>query len=56
METTLNKEAFTRLIDENIKWLKKQENTLENRHIQKILKWTIDKLYPTAKTVDDVKE
>lgn len=50
METTLNKEAFTRIIDGNIKWLKKQDNTLENRHIQKILKWTIDKLYPPDKS------
>lgn len=36
--TTMNREAFERLIEENIAWLLKQPRTLERDHIEHILR------------------
>jgi hypothetical protein len=49
MGTTLNKKAYTKLIDENIEELEKYmpEHSLEKRHIIDVLKWSIKTLYPS---------
>lgn len=39
MPTTLNREAFEKLIDEDIEWLKQQTRTLERDHIETCLEW-----------------
>lgn len=35
----MNKETFKKLMDENIAWLKTQENSLEREHILSVLEW-----------------
>lgn len=45
MGTTLNKIAYQKLIDENIEWLEKQPNTLENKHIKEIVKHSVSYYY-----------
>jgi hypothetical protein len=39
MATILNKQAWEKLIDEDIDWLNKQDRTLEREHIQDCLLW-----------------
>jgi hypothetical protein len=36
--TKINKIMYEILINQDIKWLEKQENSLENKHIKSILK------------------
>jgi len=38
MPTTLNKEAFQKLVDEDIDWLRKQPRTLEREHVEEIVR------------------
>jgi uncharacterized protein (UPF0216 family) len=51
MGTKLNKEAYTKLINENIEELNKHmpENSLEKKHTIEVLKWSVDELYNTDK-------
>lgn len=42
MGTTLNRQAFHRLLVEDLKWLKGQEQTLERTHIEAVLQYELD--------------
>lgn len=46
MTMKLNKQAFEQLVREDIEWLREQPNCLERRHIEDILEWCVDVLYP----------
>jgi hypothetical protein len=39
MVCTLNKDAYERLIDEDLAWLREQPRTLERDHIEQCLQW-----------------
>ena len=45
MGTTLNRHGYTKLIEEDIAWLEKQERTLEREHILAILKFAVSYEY-----------
>lgn len=45
MGTTLNRQAFQRLVDEDLEWLVKQPRTLEREHVAEILKATPEVYY-----------
>lgn len=57
MGTTLNKAAYTKLIEEDIAWLEKQYpgRSLEKEHIIDTLKWSISSKYPDE-VPDEVQE
>lgn len=42
MPTRLNKASYTKLIEENIAWLRKQPETLERAHIIQVLRASIE--------------
>ncbi len=48
MPTNLNKQAYEKLIEENISELEKHmpEHSLEKKHIIDVLNWSIRALYP----------
>lgn len=46
MPLTLNKSAYTQLIEEDIDWLLKQPRTLEREHIVAVLRESIESFYP----------
>ena len=48
--STLNREAYERLIKEDIEWLKQFPDTLQRDHIEQILYWSICALYEKIKT------
>lgn len=41
MPTTLNRQAYLNLVNEDLEWLLQQPRTLERDHIEHILRWTI---------------
>lgn len=41
----LNKDAYKKLIAEDIAWLEEQPRTLERDHTIDVLRWSIDALY-----------
>lgn len=43
--TTLNRNAYRQLIDEDLAWLKQKTRTLERDHIEQIIEWSIRVLY-----------
>lgn len=45
MGTTMNKQAYQKLIDENVEWLLQQEKTLERDHIISIVKNSVTFYY-----------
>jgi hypothetical protein len=45
----INKEAYTKLIEQDIKYIKSQFAALEQGHIIEVLKLSIDLLYPENK-------
>lgn len=45
MPTTLNRAAYQRLIDEDIAELQKLPDTLERRHIEDVLRWSVAAIY-----------
>lgn len=45
MGTTLNRQAFQRLVDEDVEWLMKQPRTLEREHVAEIVKATPEVYY-----------
>ena len=45
MGTKVNSRAYKQLIDEDIEWLNKQPNTLENQHIKQIVEDSINFYY-----------
>jgi len=47
MSCTLNKEAYTKLVKEDIEALNvsMEEHSLERRHIEEVLRWSIQSLY-----------
>ncbi len=45
MPTTLNKAAYQKLIDDNIRWLLEQPRTLERDHIRDVLLWDRENRY-----------
>lgn len=42
---TLNRNAYQRLIAEDLAWLEQQPRTLERDHIEQIVRWSIRVLY-----------
>jgi len=53
MGTTLNRDAYERLIAEDLEWLLKQPRTLERDHIESIVRRSADHEYrncPTPRT------
>lgn len=43
----LTKDAYVRLVDEDIAWLEANTgDTLEQDHIIQVLKWSVGELYP----------
>lgn len=50
MSLTLNKSAYTKLIEEDIEWLLKQPRTLEREHIVAVLKESVESFYPLKST------
>lgn len=42
----LNRAAYQRLVDENLKWLREQRRTLEREHIERIVEASVNLLYP----------
>lgn len=50
MATTLNKEAYQRLITEDIAklWEKFPRTSLEAQHIERVLNWSVKALYPCS--------
>ena len=49
MGMIVNREAYQKLIDEDIEWLMKQPRTLERDHIVSVLKNSVDRLYGKEK-------
>ena len=43
--TIINRAAYQRLIDEDIQELRKLPDTLERRHIEDVLKWSVGAIY-----------
>ena len=41
----INKEAYQKLIDDDIEWLLKQPRSLERDHIVSVLKNSVERLY-----------
>jgi hypothetical protein len=46
MPTKLNRDAYQKLIDEDIAWVEKNERTLERDHVIEVLRWSVGQLYP----------
>ena len=45
MGMKVNREAYQKLIDEDIEWILKQPRTLERDHIVSVLKNSVERLY-----------
>ena len=52
MPTTLNREAYQKLIDEDIAWLERQPRSLERDHVIDVLRASVEHEYPT-RTAED---
>jgi hypothetical protein len=50
MPTRLNREAYQKLIDEDVAWLEQQPRTLERDHVIAVLRASVDHEYPRKKT------
>ena len=51
MGTRLNKDAFAKLIQEDIEWLEPLVgHSLEGKHILDVLRWSVDALYPVKRS------
>ena len=50
MGMIVNREAYQKLIDEDIEWLLKQPRTLERDHIVSVLKNSVERLYEKENT------
>ncbi|HAM42001.1 MAG TPA: hypothetical protein DCP69_11920 [Candidatus Omnitrophica bacterium] len=46
--SALNREAYQRIIEEDIGWLNTHPRTLERDHIVHVLRWSITELYPKS--------
>ncbi len=46
MGTTMNSDAYKKIIEEDLEWLDKQPRTLEREHIRKIVEHSIILYYP----------
>lgn len=51
MSLTLNKSAYTKLIEEDIDWVLKQPRTLERDHVVAVLKESIESFYPSKEYI-----
>ena len=49
MGMVVNREAYQKLIDEDIEWVIKQPRTLERDHIVSVLKNSVERLYGKEK-------
>ena len=49
MGMIVNREAYQKLIDEDIEWLLKQPRSLERDHIISVLKKSVERLYGKEK-------
>ena len=49
MGMKVNREAYQKLIDEDIEWLMKQPRSLEHDHIVSVLKNSVERLYGKEK-------
>ena len=49
MGMKVNREAYQKLIDEDIEWLLKQPRSLERDHIISVLKNSVERLYGEEK-------
>ena len=49
MGMMVNREAYQKLIDEDVEWLLKQPRTLERDHIVSVLKNSVERLYGKEK-------
>ena len=45
MGTMMNRDAYQKLVDENIEWLMKQPRSLERDHIVEIVKCSVGMIY-----------
>lgn len=52
MSMQLCKEAYQKLIDEDIEWLLKQPRDVETDHIEAVLKKSVDLLYGKDDSID----
>ena len=52
MPSEVNKAAWQRLIDEDLRWLLRQRRTLERDHIEHCLRWVRENK-PMEKPIDD---
>ena len=50
MGMKVNREAYQKLIDEDIEWLMKQPRSLERDHIVSVLKNSVKRIYGKEKT------
>ena len=53
MSMQLCKEAYQKLIDEDIEWLLKQPRDVERDHIEAVLKKSVDLLYGKDDSIDE---
>ena len=53
MSIQLCKEAYQKLIDEDIEWLLKQPRDVERDHIEAVLKKSVDLLYGKDDSIDE---
>ena len=49
MGVMINREAYQKLIDEDIEWLLKQPQSLERDHIVSVLKNSVERIYGKEK-------
>lgn len=52
MGTTMNKQAYEKMIAEDLEWLAKQPRSLERDHIEYIVKGSVEHLYPTREQAE----
>ena len=43
--TTINREAYQQLIDEDLEWLATTPASLERAHIEEVLRWSVAAIY-----------
>ena len=51
MSSKITKEAYEKLIAEDIEWLEKQPHSLENDHIKAIVRDSVNFYYPEKKEI-----
>jgi hypothetical protein len=56
MPTELNRQAFSDIVEEDIKWLEKQPRTLERCHIIDVLRKSVEWRYGTQSAPTDAEK